>query len=122
MTGWKTPTKIQTGLRSSNCIWRLKISEVSRSSFIFSALPQRSAGLGEEHVVEAGAVQFDGAQRDAGQVEGAQDLRDGHSAVLDVEAHTVLVRVGLVGAQGLHGRGDRVDGQSDPDDVARDLA
>src|SRR5439155_18386158 len=48
---------------------------------------QRTAGLGQEHVVEAGPVQLDRAERHPRTVQRAQDLRDGRGARVDVQPY-----------------------------------
>src|SRR5262249_14657139 len=95
-SGCMRPTISQTGLRSTRVIWRANTSQVSRTSFISGsfravrAVAQGSAGLGQEHVVEARPVQLDGAERDIGAVQGAQDLRDRGRAGIDVQPEPVV--------------------------------
>src|SRR3954447_3338390 len=127
-SGCIRPTTTQTGLRSTSVICRVNTIQVSRTSPIsgsFGALAQGSAGLGQEHVVEAGPVQLDRAERDAGGVEGAQDVRDGGGAGVDVQPQAVLerlqpvhVRLGFEQRRGLR----RGAGQPDRHDVTGDLA
>src|SRR3954449_2580655 len=95
-SGCIRPTTTQTGLRSTRVICRvntIQVSRTSRMSGSFGALAQGSAGLGQEHVVEAGAVQLDRAECDVRAVEGAQDVRDGGGAGVDVEPQPVVERL-----------------------------
>src|SRR5262245_24874821 len=138
ISGWKMPTKYQTGLRTSSKTWRWKMSQMSRRSFVKPAsdtgfavmvvplaFPQRAAGLLQEHVVQAGPVQLDRAQMHPGAVERAQDQRDRGGTGVHVEAHPAalggldLVDVGLPVEQPHRVLGGPV--QADRHDLAGDL-
>src|ERR1700744_232635 len=76
MIGWMTATAIQIGVLMTSSIWRWKTSHTSWASVMASRVPQRAAGLGQEHVVQARPVQFERAKLDARAVQRPHDLLD----------------------------------------------
>src|SRR3954447_8968690 len=140
--GWISVMAMLTGFRTNIPVSYRKVSHVSRRSFTgIVSLPLRcgrsvgeaAAGLGQEHVIEAGPAGSDRARLDALLAERAHDLRDGGLADVDVEPKRVVDRLartheGLF-AENLrrllhvgrrrHTRGPRC-GQVHDDDVAGD--
>src|SRR5688572_29161869 len=138
--GWKRPIATHTGWRRVRMSERRYMSQVSRRTFTVSLpskvvwfraasggrlLAERSAGVPEEHVVEAGAGQGQGLGAESGTVEHADQVRDGDVALVDVEPDEIVLVARLAHerlvANGLQdGFGGPVD--ADGDDVPGDLA
>src|ERR1700722_6315850 len=89
MIGWMTATAIQIGVRIMSSIWRWNTSHTSWARVMASRVPQRAAGLGQEHVVQAGPVQFERAELDVGVVQRPHDLLDRGRARLHPQAQAI---------------------------------